>query len=230
MKSIDHMVGDMSVEQLLRYHGFHERECPLHNTHELTIASDTYAVCHSCGIVWDIVELYLHLAGSDVLTGAQELPEDSESTEGHESANALIACHAGCTPQTEPSVAAITEDFVSWLQSNRQHIYGLRDFDGNMTDAVAFITCKENLCLLPCVIEHLTFSQLRELEETWLQNNFIYLPEDKKGLRKGLKRTQRLPVELRKTISFASLTLRLYTFHRRETLQILGLPDKYQAV
>jgi len=225
MKSIDHMIGKMSLGQLLRYHGFHERECPLDSTHELTIASDMYAVCHSCGIEWDIVGLYLHLAGSDVLTGVEELLENLESAGGDEPANAAIACHVEGTPQTECAVA-ITEDFVSWLQANRQHIYGLRDFNGNVSDAVAFITSKENLCLLPCVIEHLTLSQLRGLEETWLRNKFIYLPENKKGL----KRPERLPVELRKAMSFLSPNMRLYTFHRRQTLQILGLADKYQAV
>lgn len=213
MMSADEL-GSATIVQVLQYHGLRHNECPSDSSHELTVASDTYAICHSCGTEWNVLGLHFDLNTLDTPHHQMEILES-----GITSPYDVVVVDQDERVQ---SPVEIIDDFVAWVRANREHIMGSPEYDGVAENAIGYLTVKNNMCLLPWVIGDLTLSQLRHLEELWKQSDLIRLPSNGRGI----KRSERIPVELRGVWKYP-VTMKVYTFHRRETLEMLGLENKY---
>ncbi|QQE80393.1 hypothetical protein [Alicyclobacillus sp. SO9] len=211
MISIDKLY-DFTVPQVLKFHGLYANECPNNTSHELTVVSDTYAICHSCGLDWDVLQLHLIL---NTLAMSQETPLHTGLAD--EPIDDSVSWTRSEQQLPDKATVQITEDFTEWVRANQQHIMGSPYYDGKIEEALGFITKKGNLCLLPWVTEDLTVAQIESLEEIWQQQNLIRCPADGKGI----KRSERIPTEIRRYRNY-SVTAKLYTFHRRETKEMLS--------
>jgi hypothetical protein len=205
----------IEMARLLRYHGLREHECPVDPSHTLTMASEDLAICHTCGCEWDVITLHQFIenltprdAMDDLWRMVPKFPTELALGVEDMSSDSMVDDKSATTPS----------NFAEWLKMNRKHIWGLADYDGDAASVIGFVNLKGNLVLLPKALENLPFGVLRQWQTEWSKSGLLR----KQGENLGMKRPQRLPLEVRIAQGLPE-TIRLYTFHRRETAILLGL-------